>query len=280
MIDNLLLCIGAQKSGTTWLHSQLSDHPDVAFSDVKEVHYFNTIYNGSILLTRRKVEHLERLISKNRGALELYFTQLSQGKAVDPGIHRLLSPVDDKWYEDLFRTKHAKYAADFTPEYALLPKEGFENIKQVSARQKIIFIMRDPISRAKSAIQYYFQMNRVMPEEVTDEMIWSVAKKDFILNLSRYDQTINKVDSAFKREDVLFLFFEQVMLDKQRYADVLFDFLEIEKKMLVKEKSEEIVNKSRKIAFPIGLNEWLEKSLDSTYNFIRNRFGDNVGWGR
>lgn len=40
-----LLVAGAQKSGTTWLHSQLSHHPDVFMSAKKELNFFNTPAN-------------------------------------------------------------------------------------------------------------------------------------------------------------------------------------------------------------------------------------------
>jgi hypothetical protein len=102
MIENLLLCVGAQKSGTTWLHAQLKDHPEIGFSNVKEVHYFNTVHKGSVLLTRRKVNQLENIIKNNRLGLERYFADLSAGKPVNKGIQKLLSPVDDQWYMDLF----------------------------------------------------------------------------------------------------------------------------------------------------------------------------------
>ena len=35
------LCIGSQKSGTTWLHEQLRHHPDIMLPDEKEQHYFD-----------------------------------------------------------------------------------------------------------------------------------------------------------------------------------------------------------------------------------------------
>lgn len=38
------LGIGAQKSGTTWLHAQLRDHPDLFLPDEKEVHHFDWNY--------------------------------------------------------------------------------------------------------------------------------------------------------------------------------------------------------------------------------------------
>jgi hypothetical protein len=40
-----LLVAGAQKSGTTWLHSQLSHHPDVFMSAKKELNFFNNPAN-------------------------------------------------------------------------------------------------------------------------------------------------------------------------------------------------------------------------------------------
>ena len=35
------LGIGAQKSGTTWLHANLSQHPQIWMPPVKEIHYLD-----------------------------------------------------------------------------------------------------------------------------------------------------------------------------------------------------------------------------------------------
>ncbi len=35
------ICIGAQKSGTSWLHATLSRHPSISFPGGKEVHYWD-----------------------------------------------------------------------------------------------------------------------------------------------------------------------------------------------------------------------------------------------
>src|SRR5687767_4040477 len=39
------LCIGAQKSGTTWLHRQLLAHEEVCLAGEKEVHYFDWFFH-------------------------------------------------------------------------------------------------------------------------------------------------------------------------------------------------------------------------------------------
>ena len=38
------LCIGAQKAGTTWLHENLRQHPDLYLPPAKELHYFDRFY--------------------------------------------------------------------------------------------------------------------------------------------------------------------------------------------------------------------------------------------
>ncbi len=35
------LCIGAQRSGTTWLHHNLRQHPEIWMPPLKELHYFD-----------------------------------------------------------------------------------------------------------------------------------------------------------------------------------------------------------------------------------------------
>ena len=43
MVD--FLCIGANKSGTTWLHNMLIQHDNVALAKTKEPHYFSRNYD-------------------------------------------------------------------------------------------------------------------------------------------------------------------------------------------------------------------------------------------
>lgn len=270
MIENLFLCVGAQKSGTTWLHAMLKNHPEVGFSDVKEIHYFNTIHNGSILLSARKVERLQKIIQNNRPAMERYFTNLSCGLAVDPGIKKLLSPVNNEWYIDLFSENQKKYSADFSPEYALLPEKGFQNIKEVSVNQKILFIMRDPVSRAKSAIQYSLRENKT--QNNIKDLILDAAKNEFFVRMSRYEYTIEKLNKMFDCRDVLYLFFEETMKNKQKSINGICEFLNI-KKIQLSDKIEEKVNSSKEQDFPSEVISYLDKELKDTYQYIHQFFG-------
>lgn len=59
------LCIGAQKSGTTWLYYNLKEHPQIWLPLYKEIHYFDEIYVNQSLakstITRRERNRLSIL---------------------------------------------------------------------------------------------------------------------------------------------------------------------------------------------------------------------------
>jgi hypothetical protein len=282
VIDNLFLCVGAQKAGTTWLHAQLKDHPDVGFSSVKEIHYFNTMHNGSILLAKRKVEHLENLLKNNKGALERYFSDISAGSNFDVGINKLLSPVNDAWYIDQFKfvKDRAKYCADFSPEYALLNMAGIENIKKLSTHQKIIFIMRDPVKRALSAVRYFYKMNGSDITKITSEEIRDLALSDLIINMSSYHKTFELYKEHFK-SDFKYMFFENIMADKQGAINEVTSFLDIKPVIIDETQLELRVNATKSFEFEESLVSELKARLSDTYEYITNQCSDTPqGWSK
>lgn len=110
-----ILCIGAQRAMTSWLHRILTAHPDTwAFpnfdpvtSTSKEAHYWDW--------------------NRHRGA---------------------------DWYRVLMRPLNdAHQSLDFTPEYAFLQDQDIADCKTLNPTAKVIYILRDPLARAVSAIR-------------------------------------------------------------------------------------------------------------------------------
>ncbi|MCB1344206.1 MAG: sulfotransferase [Rhodobacter sp.] len=110
-----ILCIGAQRAMTSWLHHGFSSHPGVwAFpnfepltSTSKEAHYWDW--------------------NRKRG----------------PDWYRvLMRPLDD-----------GLASLDFTPEYAFLDAAQIAECKALNPTARVIYILRDPLARALSAIR-------------------------------------------------------------------------------------------------------------------------------
>lgn len=272
MLDNLFLCVGAQKSGTSWLHRQLEGHSDLSFSSIKEVHYFDTIHIGSPNLAQRHAVELARILKNDKKAFVNFIVNASRGLKTDSIIRNLVSPIDDQWYYELYKDKTKKYAADFTPEYALIGGEGFRHVRRMAHKVKIAFIMRDPVERAKSAIRYFYKRQGIEISAVPREKITERAKNPRLLSHSSYHNTVRVLDEVFSSENVLYLFYEDMMKDKQGHIDKVCDFLGVNRTQVSVEDLERRVNATEEFAFDPSLDAFLLKQLYFVYDEMMNRF--------
>jgi len=201
-----------------------------------------------------------------------YFTNLSRGLSVDQKVKKLLSPVDDDWYCELFNNKKGVYAADFSPEYALIGEEGFRHVRRLSQNRKIIFIMRDPVSRAESAIRYFYKTKGADISKVPIEELMKLAETPMILNMSCYGETIINLDKVFEEQDVGYLFYEDMMTSKQEHIDKITKLLGIEKLVLSKSSLEKRVNETETYELPPKIIEMLACRLRHVYREVANRY--------
>lgn len=112
-----ILCIGCQKGSTSWLHSVLNTHP--------RTHSF---------------PYSEPITSTNK---EAHFWDWNHKRGVD-------------WYRQLMTPRDpAKKAMDFTPEYAFLDDSQIAECKALNPGARVIYILRDPLARAVSAIRMH-----------------------------------------------------------------------------------------------------------------------------
>lgn len=119
--DNIadILCIGCQKGSTSWLHSVLNCHPRTwAFPDS------------------------EPLTSTCK---EAHFWDWNHERGVE-------------WYRTLMTPPEPepnRVTMDFTPEYAFLSDTQIAECKALNPTAKVVYILRDPMVRAVSAIRMH-----------------------------------------------------------------------------------------------------------------------------
>ena len=149
------ICIGAPKSGTTWLYQNLNKHPSIWLPPVKELHYFDALFplnryadiksnpKGLFGLFKR---HSRRIILRG-------FYQALRRKSVKElvWVYRYFSgrPSDD-WYLSLFKQPEGILTGDLTTDYCALSEEAVVKVKSLLPDTKIIFLMRNPVDRAWS----------------------------------------------------------------------------------------------------------------------------------
>lgn len=153
----VLVCVGATKSGTSWLYRHLRAHPECHFRAIKELHYFDMskpahFQAAAARLTAQLAEVEARCrtaslgdlpgLEMKRADLAAWRDVVARGK-IDLAAYRafLLGGRDGQ-----------VVVGDVTPAYAMLPVPRLARIAELPG-VKALFLMRDPLARTWSHIR-------------------------------------------------------------------------------------------------------------------------------
>ena len=207
------LVIGAQRAGTTWLHRVLRQHPSLWLPPVKELHYFDRLEIKRTILDpkeRRRVG-LKQLLS------------------LDPWlVSYWLRARSDEWYARLFRGAKAKglVAGEITPAYATLDASVLRRIKRLNDNIKLIFVMRDPVERAWSAVNNAAKKGAADASSVEKSI--KRARESGAAARSAYADTIKRLEAVFPANQVHYCFFEDLRDRPEALTSDLFSYLGVE----------------------------------------------------
>lgn len=225
-IENLFLCVGAQKAGTTWLGRTLARHPDVFFTPVKEIHYFDHRAGLSHHLSDRKRrsrhrKYYQRLLTQWHRWSELwaqrawYRTYMSD-------------PIDDAWYASLFARRGGRaIAAEATPEYAIIGKAGFRHIARLAPGARLLYIMRNPVTRAWSQILHRCRSEGRDAARMEAETLVAITREERFEALADYARALDAMEAVFPEEQVWLEFYEDIHADRLAALERICAFIGI-----------------------------------------------------
>ncbi|MFV0384447.1 sulfotransferase family protein [Paracoccus sp. (in: a-proteobacteria)] len=161
------LCIGAQKSGTSWLAQMLGQHPRIWIPPFKEVQYFNQLFIPEHQrwiawhYRNKPGEIRDRHAARNLPMppeLDAYLDGLTKGKM-----------FHNHWYKRVFAPAPAHaMPMDFTPEYSTLPDEGVEYVANFLPKAKIVYLVRHPVDRAISQLRMNLRREKRNPQTTAE----------------------------------------------------------------------------------------------------------------
>lgn len=169
------LIIGAQKAGTTWLRTQLGQHPDVYMAP-REVHFFDKEYNFA------------------RG-VEWYASHFAEAGAKTAG---------EKTPEYLWA--NGRRIGGHLPDV-------HRRIHHVLPHAKLIAVLRDPVLRAVSALHHVIRHGGVSPRHSADDLLLGrkqhLLANHAILEKGLYAEQLRAYMDLFPPEQMLVLVFEE-----------------------------------------------------------------------
>lgn len=198
---------GAQKSGTTALHYVLKKHSQIALPDRQELHFFD---DEQIFLRRVGYD----------------------------GLHQHFRPTA-KW----------SIAGEVTPSY-LYWKPAMERIHTYNPQIKLVILLRNPIDRAFA----HWNMQRFKDREALDFLPalkeeprriaqpLSIESRRFAyVDRGLYSAQLERVFKFFPAEQVKIVKFEDFRDRKQETLDGMFDFLDVKRLHVTRDKDRNVV---------------------------------------
>jgi hypothetical protein len=180
---------------------------------VKELHYFDRLDTKRTILNpkeRRRVG-LKHLLS------------------LDPWlINFWLNTRSDEWYASLFHRAQTKglIAGEITPAYAILNEKVLRRIQRMNDKIKLVFVMRDPVDRAWSAVNN--AAKKGVADASTVEKSIERARESGTAARSAYADTIGRLEAVFPASQIHYVFFDDLRDRPEALTSDLFSFLGVE----------------------------------------------------
>jgi hypothetical protein len=270
------LGIGAQRSATSWLNEQLSQHPDIWLPPLKELHYFDAITADGSKPARRWHKDLPRLFRKVRKL---------QALPTKWDVRFLFGRETDAWYQSLFTDAAAAgyMTGEITPAYAVLDRSLIERIHSMNPDMKIIFLMRDPIDRSWSNVVKSLCRDRGRTlQEVPDEKKYERLEQEIQIKKSTYSKTIEVWESVFPATQIFYGFFEDVCSNPAALLDSIFKFIGVDGPAFLPSDYNKVHNAAaRGIAIPEKFERHLAALHLQETAVLAERFGEPAAsWHR
>lgn len=255
-LKHVIIGVGAQKSGTTWLAKVLAEHPDI-YVRKKELHYWSTVRAPYV-----RWDSVGRIVAAEQNS---------------PGSPFGNNPLDHRNYLASleFGRGDQRIACEITPAYALCTQTTFSEMNSTYSDVRFVFLIRDPVDRLWSGLRHKMRasLERGGSQEWLEKMFLEACENPYDPDLrrSRYNETLQALEGAGCNVSVVF--YETLFTDEQ--LRVLSEFLGVDR--LAGDFNSRInVGAGKSLSLSKTARSYGRKSLADTYDFVKDRFRDRV----
>jgi hypothetical protein len=268
------LCIGAQKAGTTWLHYNLAQQKGVWLPPVKEIHFLDHPRPTFIELMFSGRSHHK--LARANVAATAFDVIRRRADLADFGLALKLAYAhrDWAWYESLFPETAGTLCGEICPGYARISTDVIGAIASRNPKIKIIYLLRDPIDRAWSALAMHFRKKPGStiaddrPQDIIERMM---SSKSFAH--CQYEANIARWMEHLPADQLYFGFFERIEEDPTGYLEDILRFLDVPAAVCSKTAGER-VNSSLGELIPPGVEGEIARLLRGEAASLHRRFAN------
>lgn len=220
------LCIGAKRSGTSWLYENLKRHPQIWLPPYKEIHYFDHLSSRPLIMELSGSNRISRLVRKNVKRLLTTWHR--------PGEFRwyrqfLLPRRNHAWYANLFRPADRQITGDITPAYANLGEHTVQMIAELMPDVKIIYLLRNPLRRTWSdTLKHFSDRGHPGMANVESEKISRYLHQKKVHKHSNYLRNLSVWEKYFPQHRIFIGFFDSLSSNPAGFLRSILEFLEVD----------------------------------------------------
>lgn len=288
MKKQFIIGIGSQRAGSTLLHKLLDESSEIYMNPVKELHYFDTIFNvrSQNTLTEFSKRQFQRELSNIIDFGESINFNKQYKNLLRASYMLYNSDVKNIEYIDLFRpsVKDNKMLGEITPEYSLLNDNALKYMYEVLGEAKIILLVRNPVQRFISAYKllkmYGKDSSYVCLDTASDEILniintegaWLLQQDDF----NDYEEIEIKYKKFFS--NVLMLPYDYLFLEKEFVINSLESFLgiDIDHDTYNSISSKRVNSLSGEFKVSDEVIDILNDRYSKSINFLEKKFGKDT----
>ena len=206
------LCIGAPRSGTSWLYYQLHDRKDIFLPPVKELHYFDrdTAYTSPNILNETRLIHRIRNKQWLQAAIKDCYTSLRHRKIADFKwkLKWYFSDYSDNWYNSLFNDH--LISGEITPAYSILKIKDIQRIKDLFPNIRLVYILRNPVERSWSSYRKNYLRKGLVLKGIELE---NYLSSEAVTNRNDYLNNLESFLSIFPSQQILIVIHDSIIND-------------------------------------------------------------------
>lgn len=209
------LIIGPQRTGTTWLHENLTRHPQVFMPQKKEIYYFNNL--------RTSAYHPAGQPAVETG-LEWY---LNHFQPTDEFLAQRNRECQSSWQEDYTIAVRGEATATYAVALAQDP-ELLQELLTLNPNIKVMTMVRNPIDRAWShAKKDLVKHAGRKPEQVTSQQWVDFVSNNYQVACGHYQSHAQKWRSVLKEGNYFVGRFDDIQKTPHALLQSAFEFLGI-----------------------------------------------------
>lgn len=212
------ICIGEERCGTSWLYQMLSQHPQIWLPPFKSIDYFTD---------QRAIPWLF-LLAGQRGKRRRLVRGLREGGRLGWYLRYYGLPRSPRWYAGLFDASADQVGGEICHKYSQMSAPQIARMRALVPHAKLIFLMREPISRAWSGLARALARHKRRLDASWDvAALREALAQTSVVQISRYLDTLECWWQHFPREQIYLAYQDQMRDDPAAFLSALTSWLGI-----------------------------------------------------